>query len=304
MNFDYAIEILDLNRTFTSVQLRKAYLKKTLIYHPDKNRNGAMMFHKVKDSYDFLQKYVNQDKTPNIDTHNNEYIDILQKFIRTMQNDVLKNIDAHSIDLFFKKVTDIIQSLYNNTQEDALNIFKNVDTKYSFILYKLINKYKNLFNIPNEFLSKLRENINKKYDELPIITIDVSIDDVLKGNIYIYKDEYNTYYIPLWHEELYFKKHIIRININNIDGDITIDDNNNIIVNKYLNIQELIHNENIEIYIGTNLFIVNRSRLRLVDYQKITLYSSGIPLINDKDMYDVEKKGNIVISFHIKFPTL
>jgi len=78
-------------------------------------------------------------------------------------------------------------------------------------------------------------------------------------------------------------------------------EDNNIIIEKYLNIDDIIKQEKIEVDIGEQMFIINRSQLRFVEYQKIILYSSGIPLINHRNIYCIENKGNIIILVHIKF---
>tara|TARA_Y100000780_G_scaffold217840_1_gene222318 strand:+ start:2357 stop:3211 length:855 start_codon:yes stop_codon:yes gene_type:complete len=281
MNYNYAIDILDLNYDFTKEELRKAYLKKTLKYHPDKNlkNNSCDMFHKVKESYEFLLNDTNSN------TNINNYGDILKSFLRSLKiND--------NMDIFNK-----IFSIFETTQEDAIKIFSSFDKDDMNQLYKIISNYKDVFNISTEFLSKLREQLNETYEDKPIITINSTIEDAINANIYVYKDKKNKYYVPLWHEELYFKNHIIRVNI---ECDDVVIENNNIIVEKYLNIDDIINNEKLEIYIGNQMFIINRSQIRFVEFQKIILYSSGMPLINHKNIYCIKKKGNIIVMLHLK----
>ena len=43
MDFKKAIKILELDDNFTEDNLRKAYYKKALRWHPDKNKDGALL---------------------------------------------------------------------------------------------------------------------------------------------------------------------------------------------------------------------------------------------------------------------
>lgn len=334
MNCDYAREILDLKHNFTYEELRKSYIKKSLMYHPDKNPNGKHMFYKVKDSYDFLLKnnkngtstnFKNKNNN-NVEFDNNSYLDILKTFIHSLNTDIFTKFGEmngfNNENINFENLFKITRSLFENNQSYTLEIFRRLDKDIANNLFKIINDYKHILNIPNVFLAKLREDMNCKYDNLPIIIINAHIDDLLTGNIFVYKNSSNsdsdiendvdnngdgdkkkdeiTYYIPLWHQELHFKNYIFHINVSE-DDSITIDNDNNILVEKYFNINDIIENENIGIHIGSHLFIVNRSKLRFVEFQRVVLTSSGIPLIDENDIYNIEKKGDIIISFHIQF---
>ena len=62
MDFKKAIHILNLKDTFTEKELRKAYYKKALRWHPDKNRGDGEeaatdRFQNLGEAYAFLQKH-------------------------------------------------------------------------------------------------------------------------------------------------------------------------------------------------------------------------------------------------------
>ena len=59
MDFKKAIKILELDDNFTEDNLRKAYYKKALRWHPDKNKDGAATarFMEIGEAYTFLQKH-------------------------------------------------------------------------------------------------------------------------------------------------------------------------------------------------------------------------------------------------------
>ena len=58
MDFDEAIELLELPTEFDERTLKKAYYKKALLYHPDKNKKeGAEdIFKKVNTAYEFFKR--------------------------------------------------------------------------------------------------------------------------------------------------------------------------------------------------------------------------------------------------------
>jgi hypothetical protein len=199
-------------------------------------------------------------------------------------------------------INTFIHAIFNNNESVALKIIENLDEDTSKYIYKLINNYKNVMNIPHSFISKMRENINVKFEKLPIIILKPDINSVLNSEIFVYDDIISKvkYYVPLWHQELHFKLHIIYIDVQ-IPNNISIDIDNNIIIESNKNIKEIIENENLEIQVGNKLYIINRGEIRLIEYQRIILPSSGIPIIDECDMYSISKKGDVIIELHIKF---
>lgn len=295
MNYKMAIDILDLPNTFTHDILRKSYLKKCLKYHPDKNPDGAIMFQNVKDAYDFLDKYENIN-------HNNfeyNYINLIQSFISTLFHNKNSNTNIN-----FSGINDIIQelttSIFENNKSISLKLIDRLDEETSKYIQKILNRYKTLLNIPNDFLDTLREYIHNKYDNLSIITLRPKIDDVFKNEIFVYTEKNIKYYIPLWHHEMIFKSHIVYIDID-LPDNVTIDINNNIYIEKHLDISDILQNDNININIGEKIVMIKRSDIRFVEFQKIELPHIGIPRINEEIIYDNVSKSSIIVNLYIDF---
>ena len=61
MNYKKARDLLDLNDKFNSKDIKKAYYKKALLYHPDKNPNGESMFKQINEAYIYLQNNFDPD---------------------------------------------------------------------------------------------------------------------------------------------------------------------------------------------------------------------------------------------------
>lgn len=324
MNYKIAIELLELDNNFTNKELRKTYLKKCLTYHPDKstNKNSKYMFQRIHEAYEYLQNNshsvnksdmndINDKKNVNINVKYDTYIDVFKNFVYSMKTDFLNSDEMEHIMNLIIKVTNTV---LEHKDDVALKILEKLDEDTCNKIYHFINNYKHIFNITSSFLIKLRESINKRFETLPTIILKPELSDLLNANIFIYDDNnsenddiYDSkstnnikYYIPLWHHELYFKHHIINIHPQ-IPMNIQIDSDNNIIVSKHIKSQDLLNNENIEVHIEDRLFIVHRSEIKLLDYQRINIKNSGIPKINEKDIYDISKKSDIILMLYIEF---
>jgi curved DNA-binding protein CbpA len=312
INYKIAIELLELDDDFTQKELRKAYFKKCLMYHPDKNPHGKQMFRKVQESYEYLlnncKNSINKSKNEKMNSFvGNTYSEIFRNYIYSIKPDFFNTDDIEKIIQIVSKIT---QTIINNSDDVAIKIIDKLDEDTCNKVYQFISNYKNIFNLSPEFLIKMRESINKRFETLPTIILKPEIKDLLNSNIFIYENEGGIndknisenikYYIPLWHEELHFKYHIVHIHPN-LPEYINLDSDNNIIVSHRIHSSELITKENIEIYIQDKLYIIHRSDIKLIEYQKITIKNSGMPLINEKDIYDVSKKSNIIVELYIEF---
>jgi DnaJ-class molecular chaperone len=312
INYKIAIELLELNDEFTQKELRKAYFKKCLMYHPDKNPHGKQMFRKVQESYEYLlnncKKGINKCNNDDVKSFvGNTYSEIFKNFIYSIKPDFFNTDDVDKITQIVSKIT---QTILNNSDDVAIKIIDKLDEETCNKVYQFISNYKNIFNLTPEFLIKMRESINKRFETLPTIILKPEINDLLNANIFIYEheceidyeSEYENikYYIPLWHQELHFKYHIVHIHPN-LPENIKLDSDNNIIVTHKISLSELISKENIEIYVQDKLYIIHRSDIKLIEYQKIVIQGSGMPLINEKDIYDISNKGNITVELYIDF---
>jgi len=243
MNYDIALHTLELEEDFNFKQLRKAYLRKCLKYHPDKNGGLDVnnYFKLINESYEFLSRFNKNSascfssKFSFDDLYTMNLSEILKECIHIITPDETKN--NHN---FMGNIVNIVSNLNQHKYAIALKIFDELDHERCVEIYNYISKYKGILNISNEFISKIREILNR-YQSLPIITLRPKISDLLNANIYIYEedDEDIKYYVPLWHQELHFNKYIFDISPL-LSKDIGIDDDNNVIITKYIDSEQLI----------------------------------------------------------------
>ena len=102
MNYSVAIKILCLGEPFTEKDIRAAYYKAALKFHPDKNnsKEAAERFKEINRAYTYLQEYSNIHVE---DDNDLSYLSIIKKCIITYIIFILfpPNIIVASIDIEF-----------------------------------------------------------------------------------------------------------------------------------------------------------------------------------------------------------
>lgn len=269
MNFEKATKILELQKDFNDRMLKKKYVERCLLYHPDKNPDcGDEHFIEIKEAYEFLKDNENK-KSFKKETQYNE---------NTFEN--------------------IVSSLYtlvvDNYQNVSIKLFTKLDKNKSIELYEFIVKYQYIFKVSDELIKEMEINLREKLKDDNIFFINLSLCDIVDNNIYILKyNEEETYYIPLWHNEIVFDEKVRVKCIRELPEHISIDEYNNIHYYDKQNVSDLLHREKITISIANLEVEIKVNQLKIQKYQKIELKERGISKVNKNDKYDISKKGHI-----------
>lgn len=295
MEFKIARQLLELDKEFTKEELRKAYFKKCLQYHPDKNKNGAEMFKLCLDANETLEKYLNnKNDSSNLTDKNNvasvsskSYNEIFQEYISMMKNKY--NINDSII-------KDVFLNIIRSCSNISLKIFEDLDKATMMEVYELLIKWKNIFHIDNELLENMKTVMLSKYQTSELYTLEPTLQDLFEHNIYKLIVKEKVYYAPLWHHELYFNNNIV-VYINPIieNNELEIDEGNNIIIFKKLVIQDILHSDTIDINIANKKFSILTSELHIKPIQEYRFYNCGIPKINTKEVFDISNLGDIIV---------
>tara|TARA_B110001450_G_scaffold92748_2_gene87945 strand:- start:768 stop:1751 length:984 start_codon:yes stop_codon:yes gene_type:complete len=325
MNFNDACDILELHKNFTIYELKKAYYKQALKHHPDKKIKNIInigsktkkkdneYFHKILDSYKYLNNYliIKSDINNNCKLHDNlnnevndnlnselNYESILHNFIKTINKLCKSKIDISVLD-----ISNLILNIIKNYKTISFETFKNVDNNILLKLVGYIQQYSDVFEIKKETINKIKEIVKQKLKvENSFFILNPTIDNLFNKDIYKFNYNNDTFYIPLWHDEIVYNinnNDIIIKCIPDLPEHIYIDDINNINISITLSIENIIDKEFIDINIGKKIVKLMINEVKIKKKQIIILKNKGIPIINEIDIYNIDKNSDIIINIYL-----
>ena len=292
MNVNKAIELLELKLPYSDEELKKNYYRKCLQYHPDKNSDGVEIFKKIQEAYELLQKEETKKTINNKQEREKDisYMNILNCYI---------NKFANKYGWSDEFIRDSLSKLLNNAQEVSLRFFEEMDDTKALELYEYVSKYNQLFNIGSTLLENMKTILEKKVEKNKVIILNPSIEDLINDNIYVLELNDEKYYVPLWHNELYYNNNLVVSIIPKLEENMYIDDDNNlhILVSKKLN--ELFDDDKLIINIGGKLINIEVNSLYIKEYQIKVIENEGLSIINEKEIFKNNKRGNIIVHLSI-----
>lgn len=306
------------NKKYTLDELKKKYRIAALKHHPDKNVNSqeesTIKFKEINEAYLFLYGKYNNDKCEcsngnNEHEHEHEhegeycYSQLFSKFINSLMNKFSKTqIAALHI---------IIPILMNKCETLTSAMFNHMDRESLLFIHHLIVKYYAILEISSDRLTSIHQIIKKKLQENDIIIIQPTISELFdKNNIQVVEHEKKTYYVPLWHTEIYYnlnsfdvvkeQRELIVKCIPSLPDHIYIDEINNIYIDVRTRVETLFNQTKLTVTVTESIsFDIPIHTLEFKTHQTITLKKCGIPMINTDNMYDVSEKMNVIIHLEI-----
>lgn len=292
MDLQQACDILNLTpANFNKQSIRKAYYKEALRCHPDKCKdvNSTEKFKKVQDAYEFLCKHVEIEC---IDTKSESYSSMFAKFVSS----------TTGINISEKNVTSALHGIKKGYQKITVEMFKELNRQDSLQLYSYLERYSSLLGLESSSLREIELIMKEKMEKDELIILKPSLNNLFSLDIYqlTYLDE--TYYIPLWHNELEYdlpqKSLIVRI-IPDVPDNIIIDENNAIHAEIILDIKDIFGKETYNITIGEKAFELKVRNLQLKSKQTVILKNKGIPQIDTKNFFSYEKIGDVILHIEL-----
>ena len=288
MNFEEAIEILQLEKNFTERELKKAYYKNAIKYHPDKN-NGCKEkeehFKKINEAYRYLCKEENRDSVD--DT---SFSIILKRFFDFMVPEM--NIEH-------KDIHNTVNAIIKKCKNATIALFEKLSKERSLEIYSFLSKHKEILSIEKEMLEEMSEIIKKKMKGDHMIILNSDINDLLNDKIYKLELNDKTYYVPLWYNEVIFEdtsgNDIIVSCIFDLPDHIYIDDDNMLHVKIIHPIQSILENKRLEFKIGEKMFEIESLKIKITKYQILKLNNQGILKENANNLFDDLVRQNIYI---------
>jgi len=307
------------NKKYTLDELKKKYRIAALKYHPDKHFNSddsKAKFQEINEAYLFLYgKYdTDMNKCKNTEPRNEDnerdkrqyneycYSELFSSFINSLMKDFSKT-----------KVTEvnvIIQVLMNKCVLVTSTIFDNIDKESLLFIYNLIMKYDSILDIGGERLNRIISLIKNKLQMNDVIIIRPTISELFNvNNIQVIEHENKTYYVPLWHTELYYsisnnkeqeQRELIVKCIPKLPEYIYIDEANNIYVYVRTRVENLFNQTTLVIMLTDSVsFDIPVNTLQFKTNQTITLAKCGIPMINTENIYDVSERTNVIVHLEV-----
>jgi len=304
MNLQESIIVLNLtHHNITEQELKKKYHKLALKNHPDKNGNtkeSTEKFKQINEAYEIILREISNTEKENDEKENN-YND------NTNSHSTYEY--SHFLNLFIDQITkgqyntfiiSTIKSVVNGCTNISLSLFENISQENSVLIYYFLIKNKNTLHVSDEIIEKIKTILFEKFKNIQMIHLNPSLTDLLNSNVYKLEIDESKYYVPLWHNELYFDSDIIVKCIPELPDNIEIDEDNNLIITETISFtNSLVCQEYIIIKVGELMLNIPINKLFIRPFQKYVFREQGILKINENDIYNTKEKGDIII--HIYF---
>jgi hypothetical protein len=288
---------IDPDSPLSDVLLKKQYHKLALKYHPDKNKSSTSSdtFHQIKEAYDYLMKdegYIDDDINDYFEDATQSYRNLLFSFINTVVGEDNSNLIIRTI----------LNKISSMCQEKALETLDRLDKQTLLKVYELVLKYHEAFHFETVFIDKIRELVITKSSSDERILLNPSLEDLFSQNLYKLTNNKNTYYIPLWQNEVIFDSSGTDLYVvcePELPAHITIDERNNIHVNISRKIEDLWGKEYIDVIVGNKNIPIHVDILHLKSTQSVRYANIGIPIAKSKNVYDVSNLSDIIIHMNL-----
>jgi len=288
-------EILGLDTDlFTRSELKKAYIKKAILCHPDKNnstKESTEKFQELQDSYSYLSTFVISDNN-----ETNEGDDSTAKQEKDNGEEILKFMNG----VLQGKYQQVFIDLVCGIKTISLTALERISKKQLQNIYDFLNMYgKNLF-ISEDILQVIKSILDKKDTTKELLySVSPTLDDLLNDKLYKLNLENTTYLVPLWHNEIWYdgKKEgedIIVFCNPIIPENMFVDSDNNLHVKISISLNSSLLNESYNINIGKKMFTIPVNQLYITsEIQTICFPNCGILKINEDNFYDISVRSNV-----------
>jgi len=302
ISMDKSLKILEINipiNELTYKIIRKAYLKASLKYHPDKNGGNKEKFNDVLESYEFLCKYISEQERFFKQEPEKNFDILLEELITKYyppKNDWTK---------IFIKTT--IKNILNKCENLPYTIFEKLEKNRACEVFTFLEKINDYGIIKKNVMENIKKIIKEKMKNDNIILLNPTLEDLLNDKIYKLDISSNEYLIPLWHNELYFdyyendiKSDLIVKIVPDLQENVFIDHNNNIYYKKNVNITEVFKNDKLIINLFNKKFTIDSEKFNITKKIQVFKYENeGILIINDENYFDNLKRSTIIFELNL-----
>ena len=194
MDYEKACKILEISQKHLDEDVKKAYFRMALRYHPDKYKeDNGEKFKQIKEAYDFL---TDNKRVHKIEIDENiDYKELIKMCMKYFSPET--QWDSLFVDTSFT-------GILKDCQKISLKIFEKLNKDKANQVYDFMYRYNYVLGLDEELLKKFKEQLQKKMVYDNIIILNPSLKDLLSDNIFKLEVEDKEFYVPLWHHELHF----------------------------------------------------------------------------------------------------
>lgn len=211
MNVKEARELLGItNMVFTQKELKQNYRMCALMYHPDKNRkeDAVAKFQEIHAAYEYLSSFsvTEEDILEDLDfdqdlqENTSSYPAILKYFMSSLQTTYSERMNG--------LMKEMVEKMLSVCEKQAIQILEKTEGAKFQTVYTILTKYRHVFLLSPEFYEEMEKMREKKsrMGSIEIITLSPKIEDVFSHMVYKLVRNEETYYVPLWHQEMVFEE--------------------------------------------------------------------------------------------------
>lgn len=310
MKYEEACQLFGIDDEITEAEIKTRYKQLSLKYHPDKNTSpdACYQFQLVHEAYRILLETGNTCICEDSDEGGNEDWE-------SEDWDAGTNVFINPI---WESIYNYVLELYHS---NTWNIIESMDKTVLLKLYGFLCKHRGRFSKWGDVIVhhlglllkitlKPEESLSSKVKNYIIYP---KLEDLLACNLYKHVEpgidgtgEPRTFLVPCWMEESVFddgKDEIVIHCIPVFPKGCWMDDNHNIhqfveyTISDAWNIPD---DGQLNVRIGERIYPVNKTELRMLKTQTIVRRCCGVPIGNTSDVFDVSKRGNVIIHIHIE----
>jgi len=271
MDFHKACNTLGLSVSqLNSKTIKRAYFKLALIWHPDKNPTDEALhkFQDIKNAYEFLMYEE--------DHFEHDY------------SAIISNLLTHitGLNMTYDELLTILLDIRNEYTDNLKQVFHSIEYVKCIKLLNFIINHASIFGLDVQLLTRIKqERINNG------IIVEPTIDNIMNRDIFkLDLGDTETYYIPLWHDELDYNNELVVKIRPLLPPHIQMDDDNNIHYYHNINNDEHDIGDTIYVYIANHQFELPYSFLSTFCFPK-----RGIPKINTEDIFSIMCISDVII---------
>ena len=262
-------------------ELNKRYHLLALKHHPDKaggndtcsveaSATATERFKEINDAHKRVKDYFYSGDADIKDAETGSD-SILQLFIQTIlvkMTSTATTATAGAPDA--SAIQSLIHMIITKGIQSGITMFRNMEKHSCITIYDLLSKNQDLFGISREMMDELSRIVEEKTGEDLVVRLNPSLLDMLLDRVYILQENGHSYYIPLWHSELHFKKagvaagvaagaagdalehehEVIVLCDPELPENVNIDDDNNLFISLDVDIRELFVKQIVPVYIN------------------------------------------------------